>query len=136
MESVQIGEWILLVDVEKTTKALDLITYQCVSKDCQNFVAACASLDKVVLDFAECLAIDLSKPSQLSCHRLEDNSSVMYSGQYHVIGEVEAGEIDGWDAIVGQHCFSITDEYTHIPTMMKEPTIEISFEVVLPWVLE
>lgn len=136
MEMVLISEWVLAVDIEETKEAYKKMTYACVSDECKNFYVACRTLDQVVLDFAQELAIDLSKPSQLSSHRLEGDGKVMYSGQYHVIGNVEAGEMDAWDVIVGQHCFSLTAEHTHIPSVMKNPTIEISFEVVLPWVLE
>lgn len=136
MESVLITEWVLNVDVEQTKVAYEAIAQPCQSETCRNFVIACNELEQVVLDFAKRLAIDLSKPSQLSCHRVEGNSAAMYSGQYHIIGEVLEGDIDAWDVIVGEHCFSLTAEFTHVPSTMPKNIIEISFEVVLPWVLD
>ncbi|MEK4131360.1 hypothetical protein NYE67_17090 [Solibacillus sp. FSL W8-0474] len=93
-------------------------------------------MEHVVLDFAKDLGIDLSKPSQLESHQVNDNTAIMYSGKYHIIGEIVEGEVDGWDIILGEHCFSLTDEMDQVPIMMDGPIIEISFEVVLPWVLE
>ena len=60
----------------------------------------------------------------------------MYSGKYHVIGEVIEGKYDAWDIVLGQHCFSLTNDFDMVPIVMDGPVIEISFEVVLPWVLK
>ena len=134
---VHIGDWKLAVDVEKTKMAFEFNSYRCKSEECHNFVEACERyLEHIVLDFAKELGIDLSKPSQLESHQVNDNTAIMYSGKYHIIGEIVEGEVDGWDIILGEHCFSLTDEMDHVPIIMDGPIIEISFEVVLPWVIE
>lgn len=136
MKKVQIEDWLLHVYVEKTKEAFALNRYACVSDECENFINACTAIPEIVLDFAEQLGIDLSKPSLLTCHQVENNEAVMYSGQYHIIGDIIAGEVDAWDVVVGEHCFSLSQEFSNIPSVMGAPIIEISFEVVLPWVLE
>ena len=134
---VHIGDWKLAVDVEKTKMAFEFNSYRCMSEECHNFVEACERyLEHIVLDFAKELGIDLSKPSQLESHQVNDNTAIMYSGKYHIIGEIVEGEVDGWDIILGEHCFSLTDEMDQVPIVMDGPIIEISFEVVLPWVIE
>mgnify|MGYP006370497393 FL=1 len=134
---VHIGDWKLAVDVEKTKTAFEFNSYRCMSEECHNFVEACEKyLEHKVLDFAKKLGIDLSKPSQLESHQVNDNTAIMYSGKYHIIGEIVEGEVDGWDIILGEHCFSLTDEMDQVPIVMDGPIIEISFEVVLPWVIE
>lgn len=134
---LQIRDWKLAVDVEKTKMAFELNHYRCTTDECRNFVEACEKhLEQIVRDFAEELSIDLSKPSHLESHRVDENTAIMYSGKYHIIGEILEGEIDAWDIVVGEHCFSLTDEMEQVPVMIDGPVIEISFEVVLPWVIE
>ncbi|MGN7477912.1 hypothetical protein ACTHOQ_08640 [Solibacillus silvestris] len=134
---LHIGDWKLAVDVEKTKMAFEFNSYRCMSNECRNFVEACENhLKPAVLEFAGELGIDLSKPSHLESHQVNDNTAIMYAGKYHIIGEIVEGEIDGWDVIVGEHCFSLTDEMERVPVVLDGPTIEISFEVVLPWVIE
>lgn len=134
METVQIEQWVMAIQYEETKVAFELNGFRCQTEECYNFVKASTGIEPIVLKFAEKLGIDLSKPSQLTGHRL-DGDMVMYTGQYHIIGEIVKGEMNSWDMVVSEHCFSLTDEFTHIPLMMPEPVIEISFEVVLPWVL-
>lgn len=134
---VKIEEWLLAVDKENTKMAYEFNSYRCIGDTCRNFVAACEkSMNKVVLDFAEQLGIDLSKPSKLESHEVNNNTEIMYSGKYHIIGEVIEGEIDAWDIVLDRHYFSITDEFDMVPIVMEGPIIEISFEVVLPWVIK
>lgn len=134
MKTVQIEQWVIAIQNEETKMAFELNDFRCQTEECFNFVKASAGIEPVVLKFAEKLGIDLSKPSQLDSHRL-DSDLVMYTGQYHIIGEIIEGELNGWDMVVGEHCFSLTDEFIHIPVVMPDTVIEISFEVVLPWVL-
>ncbi|ATP41756.1 hypothetical protein CSE16_17905 [Solibacillus sp. R5-41] len=136
MQGIEIKNWVLAVDVEKTKMAYEFNSFRCMSEKCRNFVAACGhSMEDVVLQFAGQLGIDLSKPSQLDSHLVNDNSAIMYCGKYHVLGEIKIGEMDAWDIVLGEHCFSLTEELEMVPITMDGPIIEISFEVVLPWVL-
>ena len=65
------------------------------------------------------------------------NKSVNIIGNGAILdGKVIEGEYDAWDIVLGQHCFSLTNEFDMVPIVMEGPVIEISFEVVLPWVLE
>lgn len=134
MKTVQIEQWVIAIQYEETKVAFALNDFRCEKEECYNFVKASAGMEPIVLQFAQQLGIDLSKPSQLAGHRLEGDL-VMYTGQYHIIGEIIEGDVNGWDMVVGEHCFSLTDDFTHVPVMMPEAIIEISFEVVLPWVL-
>lgn len=134
MRMIQIQQWQLAIQHDETKMVYEMNGYRCDTEECHNFVKASANLNDEVVAFAEQLAIDLIKPSQLTGHRVE-GKSVMYTGQYHIVGEIIEGDMGGWDMIVGEHCFSLTDEFSHIPLMMPESVIEVSFEVVLPWVL-
>lgn len=134
---LKIEEWLLAVDLENTKMAVEFNSYRCISDACENFVKACKeTIEPGVIEFADKLGIDLSKPSQLNSHPINNDAEVMYSGKYHVMGEVIEGEYDAWDIVLGQHCFSLTNDYDMVPIVMDGPVIEISFEVVLPWVLK
>lgn len=134
---VQIEDWLLAIDIENTKRAFEFNSYRCVSDECHNFVEACENhMGLAVLEFANQLGIDLAKPSQLESLPVNNNSAVMYSGKYHIIGEVIEGELDAWDIVLDTHCFSLTSEFDMVPIVMLGSIIEISFEVVLPWVLE
>jgi hypothetical protein len=134
---VQIEEWVLAVDIENTKMVYELHSYRCISDECRNFILACEkTVDKRVLQFADQLGIDLTKPSQLESHQVNNNTAIMYSGKYHVVGQIIEGEMNAWDLVLNEHCFSLSDEFEMIPIVMEGPVIEISFEVVLPWVLE
>lgn len=134
---IQIEDWLLAVDVENTKMAFEFNSYRCVSEECHNFVEACEKhMKPVVMEFAEQLGIDLSKPSHLESHHVDNGTAIMYSGKYHIIGEVIEGEIDAWDIVLGEHCFSLTADFDMVPVVMMGSVIEISFEVVLPWVIE
>ena len=110
---LKVEEWLLAVDLENTKMAVEFNSYRCISNECVNFVTACSEkMEPAVLDFAEKLGIDLSKPSQLNSHLVNNDTEVMYSGKYHVIGEVIEGEYDAWDIVLGNHCFSLTNDFT------------------------
>lgn len=134
---IQIEDWLLTIDMENTKMAFEYNSYRCVGDECRNFVKACeVHMSPVVLEFAEKLGIDLAKPSQLESHHVNEQTAIMYSGKYHIIGEIIEGELDAWDIVVEEHCFSLTSEMDTVPIFMMGSIIEISFEVVLPWVLE
>ena len=94
LPSELLEDWLLAVDVENTKQAFEFNSYRCLSNECRNFVQACEHhMKPVVLEFAQQLGIDLSKPSQLESHQVNDGAEIMYSGKYHIIGEVIDGEI-------------------------------------------
>ena len=51
---LQIRDWKLAVDVEKTKVAFSMNHFRCTTDECRNFVEACEKhLETIVLDFAE-----------------------------------------------------------------------------------
>lgn len=59
----------------------------------------------------------------------------MYSGHYSVYGEIIEGELDAWDVVVGEHCFSLVQEEGKNASALIEPHFQIGFEVVFNWLL-
>lgn len=86
------------------------------------------------MHFSKDLGIDLHKPNQLNAFVVEDNQ-VMYSGHDLLCGEILEGDIDEWDIVVGQHCFSLIEEMSSKPEMVIAPYFQIGFEVVLTLIL-
>lgn len=134
MKKVNIGNWLLKIELEKMRAIYETITISCNCLSCQNFREATLYLDEEVLHFSKDLGIDLHKPNQLNAFVVEDNQ-VMYSGHYYLCGEILEGDLYEWDIVVGQHCFSLVEEVSNKPEMITAPYFQIGFEVVLPWIL-
>ena len=136
MKQIQIAEWTLLIDIPKTKSVYETVKHRSDMIEWLNYMEVCSFKDGQVLAFFEQLGVDILKPSQLSYYPVEEGTMMMYTGSYHLCGEIITGEIDGWDLMIGEHCFSLTKEHESIPQEMLGNIIEISFEVVLPWILD
>ncbi|GLC89856.1 hypothetical protein [Lysinibacillus piscis] len=133
MRELRVGEWVLNVKEEKTEhhNAENCKKHGCLLSE--NFRQASCLVDEDVLGFSNMLGLDLHNPTTLQALPVAGNQ-VMYSGYYTICGEIIAGEIDAWDMIVGQHCFSLVEE-DDLGTRLAEPYFQIGFEVVLQWLL-
>lgn len=132
MGEVRIEDWVLTIDKEKT-KALYMTQMQEGDHFAyQNFLKANERLDEELLHFSNKLGLNLQQPTLLNAFPLE-GQQMMYSGYYTVCGEILEGEIDAWDVIVGEHCFSLVEEESVLT--LTEPHFQIGFEVVLQWLL-
>lgn len=134
MKEVRIEDWLLKIELEKMTAVYETHTDFCDCLSCQNFRKAHLYLDDEVMHFSNVLGIDLHKPSLLNAFEVE-GKQIMYSGHYHVCGEILEGELDEWDVVIGPHCFSLVEEGSSKPKMVTAPYFQIGFEVVLPWLL-
>jgi len=132
MTEVSIEGWLLNINKEKT-KALymthlqegDQVSYQ-------NFIMANEVLNEELLHFSNILGLNLQQPTLLQAFPV-DGQQIMYSGHYTVYGEILEGEMDAWDVIIGEHCFSLVAEESVLG--LTEPHFQIGFEVVLQWLL-
>ncbi|KEK12795.1 hypothetical protein [Lysinibacillus fusiformis] len=132
MTEVSIEGWLLNIDKEKTKSLFmthlqegDQVTYQ-------NFVMANEVLNEELLHFSNILGLNLQQPTLLNGFPV-DGQRIMYSGHYTVYGEILEGEMDAWDVIIGEHCFSLVAEESVLE--LTEPHFQIGFEVVLQWLL-
>ena len=134
MESIQVEEWIIDVDEARTTQFYANQPFdQCLAT--LNYVQVSSFTDFEVVQFLEQLGVDVLKPCELNFLPV-DGDMVMYSGCYYVFGQIVQGELDNWDVVVGQHCFSLTEGNSDMPNELVGQVVEISFEVVYPWMLE
>ena len=131
---VQIKQWELELNIEQTQAFYASFPYNNEDEFGLNYIEVCSFCTPEVLSFFQQLGIDPLKPTNLNYLPIEGDC-IMYSGSYHVIGERLQGELDEWDMAVEGFCFSLTEYNFEYPQSLIEPALEISFEVVLPWML-
>lgn len=132
MTEVSIEGWLLDIDKEKTKSLYMTHLQEGEQVSYQNFVMANKVLNEELLHFSNILGLNLQQPTLLNAFPV-DGQQIMYSGHYTVYGEILEGEMDAWDVIVGEHCFSLVAEEPVL--RITEPHFQIGFEVVLQWLL-
>lgn len=134
MRNVQYDEWMLQVDLVKTQQFYEAIKFEH-RIEVLNYIQVCSFAEIEVIQFFEQFGMDILKPIDINYFPVEGNQ-IMYTGCYYVFGEIISGEIDSWDAVIGQHCLSLTKGNSDIPEELHGQIVEISFEAVLPWIIE
>lgn len=132
MVEVRIEDWVLTIDKEKTKALYMTHMQQGDTLSYQNFLMANEKLGVELLHFSNMLGLNLQQPTLLNAFPVE-GQKIMYSGYYTVCGEIVDGELDAWDVIIGEHCFSLVEEESVMALI--EPHFQIGFEVVLEWLL-
>ena len=134
MGDLQYGEWILRVDLSRTQGFYEGLPFD-QRIEMLNYIQVCSLTEIESIQFFEQFGMDILKPCYIQYLPLEGNK-IMYTGSYYVFGEILEGELDNWDVVVGQHCLSLTKGNSEVPEQLHGQIIEISFEVVLPWIIE
>lgn len=134
MGVVQYGEWILRVDLSRSQGFYEGLPFD-QRIEMLNYIQVCSLTEIESIQFFEQFGVDILKPCYIQYFPLEGNQ-IMYTGSYYVFGEILEGELDNWDVVVGQHCLSLTKGNSEVPEQLHGQIIEISFEVVLPWIIE
>lgn len=134
MGSIQVEDWIINVDEARTLQYYSELSFN-QQLAALNYVQVSSFTDFEVMQFLAQLGVDILKPCALNFLPVEGDM-VMYTGCYYVFGEIVQGELDNWDVVVGQHCFSLTEGNSDLPDELVGRVVEISFEVVYPWMLE
>ncbi|HBJ00381.1 hypothetical protein MKY88_19850 [Lysinibacillus sp. FSL R7-0073] len=132
MTEVSFEGWLLNIDKEKTKSLYMTHLQEGDQVSYQNFVMANEVLNEELLHFSNILGLNLQQPTLLNAFPV-DGQQIMYSGHYTVYGEILEGEMDAWDVIIGEHCFSLVAEESVLG--LTEPYFQIGFEVVLQWLL-
>ncbi|XRD24574.1 hypothetical protein AABM34_20675 [Lysinibacillus fusiformis] len=132
MTEVSFEGWLLNIDKEKTKSLFMTHLQEGDQVSYQNFVMANEVLNEDLLHFSNILGLNLQQPTLLNAFPV-DGQQIMYSGHYTVYGDILEGEMDAWDVIIGEHCFSLVAEESVLG--LTEPHFQIGFEVVLQWLL-
>lgn len=130
MTNIRVHDWVLDVDLESTKEAYAQKADCCLCEECQNFRYVTEQMSAEIIASAARLGIDLLNPCRISAFEVE-GEKIMYTGHYCLQGKIIEGELDAWDIVVGEHCFSLMNEGDVTKPFTGE-TFEIAFEVVLP----
>lgn len=143
MNIVNIQDWILEIDAEKTKEFYDKIKVEdgCNCSYCRNYIMACETFPKEVMDFFTMLGIDPRKEGEFIEWGI-DNIGHLYTGFYHLVGKIinkpnKAKDFDDLKAIeIDNFKFYFTDDLDLVPKNFPKPVIQLNFEVTLPWLLD
>ncbi len=130
--------------MEKTKEYYDniLVEEGCNCAYCKNYIKACESFSKEVLDFYKMLGIDPQKEGEFMEFEAHTDEH-LYMGFYHLVGEIIKKPSVGimkWDDLstvkIDNVDFTFTDELDLVPENFPKPVFQLEFEVMLPWLLE
>lgn len=149
MERLDIGNWVLEVDVDATRRAHEQIAHgaaeQCGCPYCRNYMAARRHIyDETVMGLLTTLGVRSDRESDLyDAPSIAGDGRLHYHGWFHAIGRVVHDPwVDGDGPCEPLHafadhyhiCFSPADGLT--PSVFAgNDTIEVQFFVDVPWLL-
>jgi hypothetical protein len=144
MKRIQISNWIIDVDVEKTKEYYNRITVEkgCNCIYCRNYIKCCETFPKEVLEFYKMLGIDPKKEGEFMEFGIEDDKH-LYMCFYHFVGRIvkrASDKIRTWDDLniieVNDTEFTFTNNLDLVPEEFPKPVLQLEFAVKLPWLLE
>lgn len=142
LKKIEMADWKLEVDVERTLDFNQNKLEVCDCLYCQNFSAVIQQkhplLQKGLLE----LGIEAATPNHVSYFDREDGGYLAV-GNYHFSGKLLEGEwstMEDWHAgntaeVDGMQ-IGLSTEMELLPEDFPEPVIQLNFELVMPWVLE
>ncbi|MFX3675168.1 MAG: hypothetical protein ACE3JQ_12090 [Paenisporosarcina sp.] len=141
MQKVRIANWLLEVDIERTQEFYNTEHIEmCDCLYCINFIKASKSFDRSILGVFNSLGIDCSKPENLSEFGLNPKGERLYTGFYHFMGRMLAGEYctnNEWD---DKNTFQIKNfrigfsiNLTDVHDTVPKQILQIEFECTIPW---
>ena len=144
MKRIQLTNWIIDIDPEKTKEYYDSITVEegCDCIYCRNYIKGCETLSSEVLEFYKMLGIDPKKEGEFMEFEM-DLDNHLYMGFYHLVGSIvkrPSDEMKKWDDLniieVDKVKFMFNDDLNLVPKKFPVPVIQLEFEVMLPWLSE
>ncbi|MHA6252528.1 hypothetical protein [Oceanobacillus sp. CAU 1775] len=142
LQQIKLANWLLEVDVEKTREFYDKGIDVCDCLDCKNYVEACKQLDASLTFLFNELGINPSMPAHLSQFPTEEQMTKLYIGNYHLVGNLLAGEwstSSDWNesnTIKRENfTFGFSRELEFVPEDYPRPVLQLDFEAAIPWVL-
>ena len=142
IQTIDIYDWVIEVDVEKTKKLYKNEREDCSCLYCNNYREASQHLDNCVFDVFNKLGIDPSKPSHLSEFPYEEQFR-LYIGSYHIVGRLLKGELSTMSNSNATNTFQIKDfnfgfsiDLQFVPIGFPNPVLQLDFEAKIPWVLD
>lgn len=154
----QFGQFEIDVDVDKTRefyRNAELISEGCECPGCRNYEKAVDFLPNEVTSFFDSLGVDMKKAAEVWATMANPDGSVLYSGFYHLCGELLSCEnnqaempmdkrrkgLSHWDvsrnySLTKNYDISVFDECgSLIEEDFPLPVLEIEIDADIPWVL-
>ena len=142
MGKIKILNWILDINDRKTKEYYQQAGQYCDCLYCENFSAASKQLDKQIHELFHHLGIDPAKPSHLSEFGEVKGGARLYTGSYHLVGELIEGPfaVDSeWNAMntadIENFTIAFNKELSFADEEMPKPILQLDFEASVPWVL-
>jgi hypothetical protein len=141
---IQLNDWILEVDVERTSKFYNDINdeIQCDCLDCQNY-RMYLTKNEGVWSFFQKLGVNTFKDGDYTSYGVHENGRLVYQGVYHIVGVIVSGPTvvtDKWSTtnLIKVEDFNIgfSNELRCVHADFPEPIIQLEFEANIPWLLE
>lgn len=146
MEKRTIGCWTLAVDTVQTASFYEQhhqITEDCACIHCANYVNACLQFPPGTAQFFASLGIDSHKEGELMYLTKQDDGSHLYSGFYHLVGQLLEGPdcwqlttLDGHVSVAELMRVGFTENLALVPAHFPRPVLQLEVELAIPWVLE
>ncbi|MDR7239148.1 hypothetical protein [Neobacillus drentensis] len=147
MEQIKVGSRVIEIDVKRTKefyKNYQLITEDCGCDYCSNYLLACDTFPKDIMNIFNLLGIDPRKEGEVyECLENEDGTH-LYGGFYHIVGRI----IDGPDLWIpteeGEEFSSLghneietefNKDLALVPDDFPRPVIQFEFQMNVPWLL-
>ncbi len=154
----QFGNYKIDVDREKTRayyKHFSYVSEGCSCSGCRNYEKAVDFLDHKIIDFFNCLGIDMKKIHEVCVYCANADDTLYYGGFYYLCGEVIEG-VSGWKVIDAtddttlayydeDETFSVIEDF-HVSFVqttrqllddgVNRPTIILEISADIPWVLD
>lgn len=145
MKRIQLSNWIIDIDAEKTKEYYDGIRVEdgCDCAYCRNYIKGCETFSEKVLEFYRMLGIDPRKEGEFMEFEATADDEHLYMGFYHLVGEIvkePSDKREKWDDLniikIYNMKFTFNKDLDLVPEDFPKPVIQLEFEVMLPWLLD
>lgn len=143
MERIKLGPWVIDVDVSRTKRFYEefhFITEDCSCSYCANYILACEKFPPEIKNLFDSLGINPCKEREVSEFMENDDGTHLYHSFYHIVGRViEGPKLDEKETstynLTGFE-IGFTENIDLVPEKFPRPTLQIEFEMNIPWVLD
>jgi hypothetical protein len=141
LHQIKIGKWLLEADIHKTREFYNKDITVCNCLYCKNYVEACKNLKSSVSDIFNKLGINPAVPAHLSELPSKEDGTRLYLGEYYLVGRVLDGELCTFNNFndntfeIENFTVGFSKDLEFVPEEFPTPSLELSFEAIIPWVL-
>ncbi|SHG82642.1 hypothetical protein [Ornithinibacillus halophilus] len=142
MKQIKMGSWTVEVDVEKTIAFYEtyyLITEDCNCDYCVNYVRACDSFPREVMELFSMFGIDPRKEGEVFELSETEDGLHIYNGFYHFVGRIiESPDDDQLENFRPDTSIEISfdEQIDLLPESFPSPVVQLIFQLNIPWLLD